>query len=80
MDVRRNFSRGQRRHFAYHFQAADIAMQVDVHKTLYCFCTTKKMPHESMRSIRIYFEIFFKWSWIRVCHKGVLSVIRYSFC
>jgi len=32
--------------------------------------TTKKMPHESTRSIRIYFEIFFKWSCIRVCHKG----------
>ena len=33
--------------------------------------TTKKMPHESTRSIRIYFEIFFKWSCIRVCHKCV---------
>jgi len=37
-------------------------MQTDVHKTLYCFHTTKKMPHESTRSIRIHFEIFFKWS------------------
>jgi len=48
-------------------------MQTDVHKTLYCFYTTKKMPHESMRSIRIYFEIFFKWSDIglRICRKGV---------
>jgi len=35
-------------------------MEMDVHKTLYCFYTTKKMPHESTRSIRIYFEIFFK--------------------
>jgi len=38
------------------------------------------MPHESTRSFRIYFEIFFKWSCIRTCHKGVLSVIRYRFC
>ena len=53
-------------------------MQMDVHKTLYRFYTTKKMPHESTRSIRIYFEIFFKWNCIRVCHKSVLSVIRYS--
>jgi len=33
--------------------------------------TTKKMPHESTRFIRIDFEIFFKWSCICVCHKGV---------
>ena len=53
---------GQRQHFAYHFQVADVAMKMDVHKTLSSFYTTKKIPHESTRSIRIYFEIFFKWS------------------
>jgi len=37
MSVRRNFSRRQRRNFAYHFQVADSAMQMDVHKTLYTF-------------------------------------------
>ena len=37
-------------------------MQMYVYKTLSCFYTTKKIPHESMHSIRIYFEIFFKWS------------------
>jgi len=37
-------------------------MQMDVHKTLSFFYTTKKSPHESTRSIRICFEIFFKWS------------------
>jgi len=37
-------------------------MQMDVHTTLSCFYTTKKISHESTRSIRIYFEIFFKWS------------------
>jgi len=38
MGVRRNFSRGwQRRNFAYPFQVADDAMQMDVHKTLYPF-------------------------------------------
>ena len=46
MDVRRNFSGGGgSRHFAYPFQVADHAMQMDVHKTLYPFNTTKKMPH-----------------------------------
>jgi len=35
---------------------------MDVYKTLYCFYTTKKIPHESKRSVRIYFEIFFKWN------------------
>ena len=38
-------------------------MQVDVHKKLSCFYTTKKIPHENTRSIRIYFEIFLKWSY-----------------
>jgi len=33
MSVFRNFSRGQRRKFAYAFQVADDAMQMDVHKT-----------------------------------------------
>jgi len=37
-------------------------MQMDVHKTLYCFYTTKKIPHKSTRSNRIYFEIILKWS------------------
>jgi len=37
-------------------------MQMDVHKTLSCFYTTKNIPHESTCSIRTYFEIFFKWS------------------
>jgi len=74
------FLGSQRRHFADLFQVADVAMQMDVHKTIYSFYTTMKMPHESTRSMRIYFEIFFKWSCIRVCHKDVLSVIRYRLC
>jgi len=36
---------GQRRYFAYHFQVVDDAIQVDVHKMLYSFYTTKVMPH-----------------------------------
>jgi len=47
------FQGGQRQHFAYLFQVADVAMQMDVHKTYYCFYTTKKMTHESTRSIPI---------------------------
>jgi len=37
-------------------------MQMNIQKTLYCFYTTKKIPHASTRSICIYFEIFVKWS------------------
>jgi len=75
----RNFSRrGKRRHFAYVFQVADVAMQMDIHKTLYCSYTTKRMRHESMRSIPIY--LIFKRSGMRVCQKDVLSVICYRFC
>ena len=39
------FPGGQSRHFAYPFQVADDTMQMDVHKTLYPFNTTKNMPH-----------------------------------
>jgi len=38
------FPRVQSRHFAYPFQDADFATQVDVRITLYPFYTTKKMP------------------------------------
>jgi len=76
MGVCRNVSKGLQCHyFACDFQVTDVTMQTDVHKTLYCFYTTKKMPHESMRSIRIYFEIFFKWSCTLICHKPALSLI-----
>ena len=40
-----NFSSGWKRHFAYSFQVADDATQIDVHKTLYPFCALKKMPN-----------------------------------
>jgi len=61
MGVRKIFSReGQLDHITYTFQVADVAMQMVVHKTLYCFYTTKKMHYESTRSSCIYFEIFFK--------------------
>jgi len=37
MGVQRNFSGRQRQNFAYPFQVADDAMQMDIHKTLYPF-------------------------------------------
>ena len=83
MGVRRNFSRvGATSTFCYLFQVAGVTMQTDVYKTRYCFYSTETMPHENTRSIRIYFEIFFMWGCIglRICHKGVLSVILYRFC
>jgi len=46
MGVRRNFSRReQSRHFAYSFQVSDDATQINVHKTLYPFYTTKKLTN-----------------------------------
>jgi len=38
---------GQHGHFVYLFLVAQVAMQMNVYKTLYCFYTTKKMPHET---------------------------------
>jgi len=34
------FQGGQSRHVAYFFQIADDAMQIDIPKTLYPFCTS----------------------------------------
>jgi len=43
--VCRNFSRGgQRRHFAYTFEVAEVTMQMDFHKTLLPFCTKENAP------------------------------------
>jgi len=43
--VRRNFFRGEKRHFACQFQVADDLTQIDVCKTLYLFRAIKKMPN-----------------------------------
>jgi len=44
MGIRKIFPGGeQRRNFAYPFQVSDDATQIDVHKTLYSFYTTKKL-------------------------------------
>jgi len=37
----------QRRHIAYPFQVADGAMQMNDHKALYPFYTTKKITHDT---------------------------------
>jgi len=39
------FPGGQRPHFAYNFQVADDAVEMDLHQTLYPFYTTKKVTH-----------------------------------
>jgi len=45
MGARRNFSTGGKsRPFAYPLQVVDDATQMDAHKTLHSFYTTKKMP------------------------------------
>ena len=48
-------------------------MHMDVHRTLCPFYTAGKIPHEMMRSIRILFEIVFRWSFFRVCEKILVS-------
>ena len=45
--VRRNFSRGQARYFAYPLHVADDTMQMHVHKTLCPFYTITKMPPDT---------------------------------
>ena len=44
MDVRRKFSRGQRRQFPYLFHGADDAIQIDIHKTLFPSTPQRKRP------------------------------------
>jgi len=47
------FQGGQRRYFAYRFQIADDAIEMDVHKRIYTFYTTKKMPRVVARVTKI---------------------------
>jgi len=42
--------------FAYPFQVADDAMQIDVHKTHYPFCTTKKLPNVTVTVANSFFS------------------------
>ena len=74
MGVRRNFSRGSTSTFCLSFSGCWRFNANGSSQTVYCFYTTKKMPQESTRSIRIHFEILFKWRCTLFCRKGVLSV------
>jgi len=56
-------SGGKHRHFVYPFQVADDAMQMNIHKKLCPFYTTKKMPRvtvtvSKMRSLAAIASIF----------------------
>jgi len=63
MGVRRYFSRrGNVDISLILFQVVKDAMQIDLHKTLYPFNTTKKIHHESTRSIQ-YSGVRRKFSW-----------------
>jgi len=61
--VRRNFSRGATSTFCWPFS---VCWRCNANgrsqNVLLCFYATKKIPRESTRSIRIHFEIFWKWS------------------
>jgi len=71
MDVRRKFSRVRGTStFCLSFSGGWQCWQMDVHKTFY-FSTPQKNPNESTRSIRIIFEIAFRWRrCARVCQIG----------
>jgi len=59
MGVRRNVSRGGGGNVDISliiFQVANDATQMDLHKTLSRFSTTKKIPKESTRSVRIFWN------------------------
>jgi len=57
MGVRRNFSRGQRHHFADLSQVDDDAIQIYVRETLYLYYTTKEMPMLQSRTQIIRFVV-----------------------
>jgi len=71
MGVRRNFPGGATSTFCLSFSGYWRYNANGCSQNALLFYTTKKIPHESTCSIRIYFEIFFKWSCTRICHKGV---------
>jgi len=59
MGVRRNLSRGCNVDISLIlFKVANDAIQMGLHKTLYPFYTTKKIPHERTRSVRICLESY----------------------
>jgi len=59
MGVRRNFLGGGNVDILLLLiQVANEAMQMDLHKTLYPFYTTEKIPHESTHSVYICLKSF----------------------
>jgi len=46
--------RGERQHFAYPFSGCERCNANGPQNTFYPFYTTKKIPHESTRSVRIF--------------------------
>jgi len=55
------FQGGATSTFAYPFLVADDAMKMDVHKRLCPFYTVEKITRQNTHSIRILFEIVFRW-------------------
>jgi len=62
MGGRINFSKGATSTFCLSYLGCWRCNANGRSQNLSCFYTTKKIPRESMCSIRIYFEIFFEWS------------------
>jgi len=82
MDVRTNFPGGmQRRHFAYRFQVADVTMQTDAHKTLYCSTPQRKCPMKARALFASIFKSFSSELYTNLPQRcKILSVIPYRFC
>jgi len=48
----------QRRHFAYRFQVADVTMQMDAHKMLYCSTPQRKCPMKARAPFASILKLF----------------------
>jgi len=73
----------QRRHFAYPLQVAIDAMQMDVHKTLYPFYTTKKIPHVTatvakMRFVGSHSQVYYDDFQNRLCADFQNRVLHFT--
>jgi len=85
MGVRRNFSGGCNVDILLILiQVANDAMQMDLHKTLYPFYTTEKLPHESTRSVCICLKsysggVVFKFAMRLYCLSSFAGTVELGF-
>jgi len=76
MGVRTNFSRGGN----VDISLKKDVMSLDLHKTRYPSYTTKKIPHESKRFVRICLNLYSGGVVFVFAKRTYFFVILYSFC